>query len=233
MRIKNLEGLTYSMGFKVYVYLSWALLLLTVIGIVAAKSEVAGEECSTKRCSQHAPEIRFPFWLKDQQPEHCGYPGFQVSCHDGKTLLHLEDLANTSLQGIQFLLSKEVPIFSISYKSQSIGLDLSRSANNLKLVSASTSSPAAIAHPLGGLPYNNVTFFSCTSRVLDYLSPVMLISPGEQAFPVYHSEYLSSTNPSLTSCTKLFNSSLPNDLLYEGRIIMDWSTPNCKICEAC
>lgn len=218
------------MGFQVYAYLSWVLLLLTIISVLAARAEAAGEECGVKRCSQHAPEIRFPFWLQDQQPEHCGYPGFRVSCHEGKTLLHLEDLANTSLQGIQLFFSKEVPILSISYKFQEI--DLSQSANNLKLVSTSTLSPAAIAHPLGGIGYYNVTFFSCSSRVVSFFSPVMLTSLSEQAFPVYYLEDFTSIKPSVTSCTKLFNSSLPVDLLYEGRIALDWSTPNCKICEA-
>ncbi|GMP67762.1 hypothetical protein CsSME_00027643 [Camellia sinensis var. sinensis] len=48
------------------------------------------DECAVTRCGDDGPDIRFPFWLKDHQPNHCGYPGFQLSCSpDKNTLLEL------------------------------------------------------------------------------------------------------------------------------------------------
>ncbi|THG15068.1 hypothetical protein TEA_019368 [Camellia sinensis var. sinensis] len=48
------------------------------------------DECAVTRCGDDGPDIRFPFWLKDHQPNHCGYPGFQLSCSPTKdTLLDL------------------------------------------------------------------------------------------------------------------------------------------------
>jgi hypothetical protein len=41
------------------------------------------------RCGAHGPTIRFPFRLSSQ-PEHCGYPGFNLSCTDAnQTVLEL------------------------------------------------------------------------------------------------------------------------------------------------
>lgn len=52
-------------------------LFVTIFAEVGATAN----ECVISRCSHHGPAIRFPFWLKDSQPDHCGYPGFQVILH--------------------------------------------------------------------------------------------------------------------------------------------------------
>ncbi|RVW87494.1 Rust resistance kinase Lr10 [Vitis vinifera] len=47
------------------------------------------DECKASRCSHHGPVIRFPFRLK-HQPEHCGYPKFELSCsEENRTILEL------------------------------------------------------------------------------------------------------------------------------------------------
>ncbi|XWS08490.1 hypothetical protein CRYUN_Cryun40dG0006900 [Craigia yunnanensis] len=35
--------------------------------------------------------ISYPFWHQDQLFEHCGYPGFNVSCNDQNPVLHLSN----------------------------------------------------------------------------------------------------------------------------------------------
>ncbi|KAI8007161.1 putative RING-H2 finger protein ATL21A [Camellia lanceoleosa] len=49
------------------------------------------DECAvTRSCGDYSPDIRFPFWLRDHQPNHCGYPGFQLSCsRTNDTLLEI------------------------------------------------------------------------------------------------------------------------------------------------
>ena len=61
------------------------------------------------RCGHHGPEIRFPFRLKDRQPDqHSGYPGFDLYCSDKHdTVLELPT-------------SVKVFVNRIDYKSQSI-----------------------------------------------------------------------------------------------------------------
>ncbi|XP_044493699.1 rust resistance kinase Lr10-like [Mangifera indica] len=44
--------------------------------------------CQPTKCSENGPEIRFPFRLKTQ-PVSCGLEGFEMSCSNGKTMLHL------------------------------------------------------------------------------------------------------------------------------------------------
>ncbi|KAB1205154.1 putative RING-H2 finger protein ATL21A [Morella rubra] len=42
---------------------------------------------SVSPCGRHGPAIRFPFGVKDTQPEHSGFPGFDLSCTDTKDLV--------------------------------------------------------------------------------------------------------------------------------------------------
>ncbi|KAK1370380.1 hypothetical protein POM88_036472 [Heracleum sosnowskyi] len=226
------------MDFQVRVSLLWAILVCVIRVVLAEKSEAAGDECRIMRCSHHGPEIRFPFQLKDLQAKHCGHPGFGVYCHKGKTLLDFQYLANTSLQGTKLILSKEVFVCSINYKSQEIVIYNSQFTNNLKLVSKSNSFPFELSPSfLSAMrPYSTATFVSCSLRNEGELGfpPEMLTSLGGQDFPVYTFDHLIFTSkPSITSCTKVFNSSLPLFLLEEySHIIIKWSTPNCVKCEA-
>ncbi|KAK9287630.1 hypothetical protein L1049_016067 [Liquidambar formosana] len=41
-------------------------------------------DCSESRCKHHGPAIRFPFRRKGLQPDHCGYPGFDLGCNEKK-----------------------------------------------------------------------------------------------------------------------------------------------------
>ncbi|XP_033513853.1 rust resistance kinase Lr10-like [Nicotiana tomentosiformis] len=43
-------------------------------------------DCKESRCNSDGPSIRFPFRLQ-HQPQHCGYPGFELSCTNNKTIL--------------------------------------------------------------------------------------------------------------------------------------------------
>ncbi|KAK1279464.1 putative receptor-like protein kinase [Acorus gramineus] len=46
------------------------------------------DECSFTQCSESGLEIRFPFRL-EQQPEFCGYPGFNLFCRHDTTYIEL------------------------------------------------------------------------------------------------------------------------------------------------
>ncbi|KAL8113051.1 hypothetical protein AgCh_020396 [Apium graveolens] len=187
------------MGFQVLVDLSVIMLVLAIRGVVAAKAEDSGEECWNTRCSHHGPDIRFLFWLEDKQPAHCGYPGFGVSSHRGKTLMQFQYLANTSVQGTQLFLSTNMSVESINYSSQERVFVSQQLTNSLKLVCLSTSSPSSPPH-----------FVYCLE---DVRRP--------------------NTRPSITSCTKVFDSSLPYKILEAYiRFIINWSNPNCGKCEA-
>ncbi|GFS45403.1 hypothetical protein Acr_00g0095900 [Actinidia rufa] len=97
------------------------LLLLLFQGVfegVGIGAQQLGDECMPARCGYYGPTIRFPFWLKGHQPQHCGYPHpeFTLSCSptDNRTLLHLlSSSLNLSVLDIYYqyqYLTYEVPI---------------------------------------------------------------------------------------------------------------------------
>ena len=89
--------------------------------------------------------------------------------------------------------------------------------------------------PFGGeSSYTNIntTFASCSSGVVGQLD-LLLTSLSGQAFKVYYFDSLVGFDqPSITSCTKVFNSSFPFYILEGWSATLNWSAPNCGKCEA-
>jgi hypothetical protein len=87
--------------------ISYFLLLLVFIVVGHGEGQ---DECSKLRCGPHGPPVRFPFVLKNRQQDHCGFPGFNLSCTDtNDTLLELP-------------VSVKLFVKKIDYKSQVIHL---------------------------------------------------------------------------------------------------------------
>ena len=82
------------------------LLLLSLLNYqtyVAAASddEYFFKKCSSKRCSKHGPEIRFPFWLSTHPPS-CGVPGMQLSCSGDDIILDHHVLGSCKVTAIYY-----------------------------------------------------------------------------------------------------------------------------------
>ena len=61
------------------------------------------DECIESRCSKHGAIIRFPFRLKDEHPDFCGFPGFELSCVRNKhTLLELPNSVKLYVRKIDY-----------------------------------------------------------------------------------------------------------------------------------
>ena len=61
------------------------------------------------RCSDQGPAIRFPFRLQDQ-PENCGYPGFELSCTEkNQTIIDLPSSVKLSVKKINYR-SREIVV---------------------------------------------------------------------------------------------------------------------------
>lgn len=196
--------------FQVVVCLSCLVLVWGVVMYVAADSDT--DECRVARCFDYDQEIRFPFWLKHEQPKHCGLPGFQLYCHRGKTEMDIQYLANTSFHGIQLLLSIKAAVVMIDYTSQEIILDSSyeRETSILKLVSSSTPLLSSTPSPFRLISHPEiVTFVSCSSKHEGsyFQPPNMLTSLSGKVFPVhlFGKDDTISMSP-ITSCIKIFHS---------------------------
>ncbi|KAA8533613.1 hypothetical protein F0562_030953 [Nyssa sinensis] len=164
------------------------------------------DECMVKRCRHQGPAIRFPFRLRDRQPDYCGYPGFDLSCSQSNdTLLHLPFSVKASVK-------------EIDYKSQSILLDyldgcLPQQILNLHL----DSSPFRF----GGEHYVNYTLINCTSTKRYYQ-----VYAVRSDWDLY---YWTSF-----SCSKMYDIlSVPYSIFdqpYDFRL--NWSKPECRFCES-
>ncbi|KAB5524136.1 hypothetical protein DKX38_021885 [Salix brachista] len=190
-----------------------ALFMLVLVGHGA----LLDDQCPVERCGNVA--IRFPFRLKDNKPpDHCSYPGFELSCKDRKqTLLQLPD-------------SVKLYVDKIDYASQLI---IARDPDECLPKQLRNFSLSGSPFESGYMELSNYSFFNCTSRKGDgydnwYLD--CLSGPG------YIYAYTSDNSISytdLTNCTKLYNlSSVPSETFeMKNTLHLNWSTPHSGLCE--
>jgi hypothetical protein len=178
--------------------------------------EAQSTACNESRCGHHGPPIRFPFRL-NSQPEHCGHPGFNLSCVDTKhTVLELP-------------ISVKLFVKKIDYKSQVIHLYdqhhcLPRQLQGLNL---NHSSPFQFEEYLSLSDY---TLFNCSPREEPDYSYLISCLSGP-TYQVYYSYFIT---PSLISCTKMCTlRSIPYGIIYDHDkfVQLNWSTPACGHCE--
>ncbi|KAJ9189262.1 hypothetical protein P3X46_000577 [Hevea brasiliensis] len=64
------------------------------------------DECKESKCGSHGPAVRFPFQIKGQRPDHCGYPetGFDLSCSERQdTVLELPNSTKLLVKKIDYV----------------------------------------------------------------------------------------------------------------------------------
>ncbi|KAJ8752866.1 hypothetical protein K2173_008601 [Erythroxylum novogranatense] len=213
------------MGYSLEIKLVILCLFLQVL--VGYGISVGG--CEESKCGRRGPVIRFPFRLKDKQPEHCGFPGFDLTCTERReTLLELPT-------------SAKLHINTIDYVSQAIVASdpnncLPRQALNLSL----SNTPFEVLY---GFSYN-YSLFSCASenRNMYYPSFPRLSAPVYDAYAIPclsvpgYDVYLFSPSESFSyrsvaSCEKMYTlPSLPNG--GDNVLYLNWSIPACAYCEA-
>ncbi|XP_050376230.1 putative RING-H2 finger protein ATL21A [Argentina anserina] len=66
------------------------------------KTEASTEICETKKCATGAPEIRFPFRVKSQHPQHCGHCGFDLDCSNNETTIHIPSYGELAVKSISY-----------------------------------------------------------------------------------------------------------------------------------
>ncbi|KAF7141062.1 hypothetical protein RHSIM_Rhsim06G0112300 [Rhododendron simsii] len=203
---------------------------------VGAGAQDKSDECIPRRCGDKGPEIRFPFWLKDLQPERCGYgPGFALTCSPTNTTETLLDNP----------FSVKVTITEINYYSQLIRYEFSgnyvpEDQQNLSLIfNTSPGYPLRVESLPISCEYH---IFSCPSSLAhsynenDYAPLPWLRRPGH-SFYLLKSEYF--IRRTLLNCSKMYTiPSAPCLYLREYQYSSDglrdwsaWSEPSCRKCE--
>ncbi|KAG7981306.1 hypothetical protein I3843_05G226200 [Carya illinoinensis] len=204
---------------------------LFVLFILHHVLQVQPDECADSlRCGDHGPAIRFPFRLKDRQPDYCGFPGFYLSCSD------------TNYTVLELPISVKLFVKEIDYKSQEIQvyhphhcfptgiqqLNLSSSPFQFKL-----------ANPDLLYPFYDISLFNCSltkgeEHILDRRSISCLNDPtySHQVFYLDTDEDIDAL-PTLP-CRKMYSvRSIPYYILDnpDGILYLNWSRPACRKCE--
>ena len=175
--------------------------------------------CKTARCGDGEPTIQFPFWVKDQQPEHCGYPGFELYCtEDNHTMLELPH-------------SGKFYVYYIDYTGQWITLYDLDGCINLTMVRI----PDLTSSPFEFHMYN-YTFINCSTDKDSLWDDVMLIPCLSSTYHYQIAALRSDDEKAISvpqSCRKMYNlEPVPfywpyNDMKY---ISLLWHNPICGIC---
>ena len=195
------------------------LLMLVLVGHgVGHPDQLLPDPCREASCKKDGPAIRFPFMLKEKQPDKCSYPGFELSCTDrGETLLQLPN-------------SVKLYVNKIDYASQLI---FAADPDNCLPKQLRSFNLSTSPFKFGDMEQDDYAFFNCTSWKGDtYQKLDCLGGPGYDIF-AYYSSY-SIGNSDLASCTKMYNlSSIPMEIFWPKNILrLNWSRPECGLCEA-
>ncbi|MCD7462279.1 hypothetical protein HAX54_048168 [Datura stramonium] len=188
-------------------------LLLIVVTSFAVFGE-GGNDCRESRCDiDNGPSIHFPFRLQ-HQPEHCGYPGFELSCNNSKTILTLPN-------------SPILVVEDIDYASQQIRL-YSPFSCVVKLLHFNFS--ASPFHLNDELPLCNYSIFNCSGVTNDDVGSLgCSAAPYSKLIAVINRETL---DDDVEGCTKIDEiPSRPCVLEYGGSFSIGWLNPNCSYCE--
>ncbi|XP_050278585.1 uncharacterized protein LOC126720294 [Quercus robur] len=180
--------------------------------------------CKEARCGDGEPTIGFPFRLMGQQPEHCGYPGFELSCtEDNQTMLELPR-------------SGKFYVKNISYTEQWIDLydqDGCIDPRQLRI-------PDLTSSPFDFWGMRNYTFFNCSTYKDSSWDRVMLI-PCLSSTHHYQIAALWSDADAIhvpQSCRKMYDleEPVPFSLKYDDHdgkyISLLWNNPMCRTCYA-
>ncbi|KAJ6411045.1 hypothetical protein OIU84_007739 [Salix udensis] len=193
-----------------------ALFMLVLVGHGARLDD----PCPESRCAKDGPAIRFPFKLKDNKPpDHCSYPGFELSCTDKReTLLELPT-------------SVKLYVDKIEYASQLI---IARDPDECLPRQLRNFSSYGSVFESAYMGLSDYSFFNCTSRKGDgygnwYLD--CLSGPGYNIYAYTSDNSISYTD--LTNCTKLYNlSSVPSETFeMKNTLHLNWSKPHSGLCE--
>ncbi|KAI5342569.1 hypothetical protein L3X38_010444 [Prunus dulcis] len=191
-------------------------ILLFMVGF-KVNTGACQNECSELRCGDSGPPIKFPFRLKHKHPDHCGYPGFDLSC-DGSN--------NTVLE---LPISVKFTVTDINYKCQVIQVVDPDGSVPRQLHKPN---PSASAFQFKGDDHSDYTLFNCSpaDRNLYYQIPC-LSGTSHQMLAINSYSYIDEVP--IWSCTKLYNlPTVPYGILFESEhVSLEWFKPACKQCE--
>ncbi|KAF5477698.1 hypothetical protein F2P56_004315 [Juglans regia] len=212
MRLRNLQTTEMSI---VSSKMAISFFFLVVVSVAGLAEGPFNHECHVEHCGSSDLPIKFPFRLNTQS-EHCGYPGFNLSCTSRNEI-------QLQLPNLEFLVEK------IDYQSQTI------------LVSDPDKCfPKQLQQVKSYYPFNftnespdDFALYSCYPPERDSAYGTLipcLTKPGQNVYAFRSSQDI--TNLPLASCTKMYNLRsfpvTPGD--HDNMLELKWVTPDCRRC---
>ncbi|KAH7538222.1 hypothetical protein FEM48_Zijuj03G0176100 [Ziziphus jujuba var. spinosa] len=144
-----------------------ALVFLSLFLLVTVNTAGKGtdaDECKPTRCKHNGPAIKFPFWLRNRQPPHCGYTGFELSCTTTKkkhTVLELPSSVKLFVKHINYT-TQQIQVYDphSCLPKQLQRLNISASPFQFVVVDESRNS------------LDSFSFFNCSSGKQGYNSSI-------------------------------------------------------------
>ncbi|XP_019195142.1 PREDICTED: rust resistance kinase Lr10-like [Ipomoea nil] len=199
-----------------FIFIIVLLLPFLVLGI---------EDCEESRCRKGGPRIRFPFKLKHEHAQHCGYPGFELSCdNNGNTVMELPHAV-------------QLHVDRIDYVSQHIFLSDPHACVSGKMLLNLNLSQTPFQYSNPAPMFFEYSLFNCSDDASKYPENFydQIISclgvPGHQVHAFYSFESIDYF-PS-PSCIKFHETTVPfqRETLSMSTLQLNWSRPSCSHCE--
>ncbi|KAI3933008.1 hypothetical protein MKW98_029241 [Papaver atlanticum] len=217
MRITSREkDFTFS-----YIHSLMMLLLQHIITATANATTENSYACRNSSCG--ALQIRFPFRLKDLQPIHCGYPGFELSCtKNNKTEVELP-------------FSGKFFVKDINYTFQNMEIYDQNDCIPGRLMNFNLSSNSPFKRRD---EFENYSYINC-SMDEEYVYPsevIRCLSSPNLTYTVIGERSNSHFSYGLPdNCVVLpLSIQLPKDYFFETKpnsLFMKWDEPKCGRCE--
>ncbi|RWR83715.1 rust resistance kinase Lr10-like protein [Cinnamomum micranthum f. kanehirae] len=201
--------------FHFFHFLSLLLLSTAEIGFCGSDS------CKPSYCRKDGPVIRFPYRIKDSQPPYCGYPGFDVSCQDGNTLIHIPSVNGDVVVADIDYMEERMNIIADPHSKDCIWRLLYRGVN-------------FSASPFVFDSFENFTFISCskTRDASGFMYADNIPCLGDSEHEVFVLAATRTVDTMEVSCKSMKTIAMP--LSYPDIFIIHlrWDVPGCKKCKS-
>ncbi|XP_031116819.1 rust resistance kinase Lr10-like [Ipomoea triloba] len=208
----KLDTNKYCSEMVTFFFFSFRLFIITLLLPLLV---VGFDDCEESRCRSGGPGIHFPFKLKHEQAQHCGYPGFELSCdNNGNTVMELPH-------------DVQLQVDQIDYASQQIFLSDPDACLSGKMLLHLNLSLSPFQYS-GSVSWYDFSLFNCSASndfggtIYDGLISCLAV-PGYQIYAISSSH----------SIDEFPSSSCFYPVYYlKDTLQLKWISPSCLNCEA-
>lgn len=208
-----------------YIFSHLLFLILILLHLLHSHPSSASSSynCPTSLCGATPYSVHFPFRMIDQQPDICGYPGFDLECNSQNSVtLNLPN-------------SGEFLVRNIDYRSQIVQVYDPSGCSADRLLSLDLS-----GSPFSVSPIRNYTLLSCPVELTTSRFPIVTCLSNSTYSTVATSSVSFAMLMANRSSCQIIGSLWSPVSRYQGQegltsnlnmdIFLTWDSPNCQDC---